>query len=146
MSNKPFDINKPFQTREGKRVEIISDKGRGDYPLVGYIGDHIRHLDTWTLDGIFSKAGHIPENDLINIKEKKLVPLEASDIKPNYLFRRQGPSTIHLWSIVTALHKVKVFLSPNNNEGWTFQELRNNYLISRDGGNTWEKCEKEIEE
>lgn len=146
MSNKPFDITKPFHTRDGSKVEIISDKGRGEYPIVGYIGDVFRTLDTWTLDGIFSKAGYMPGNDLVNTKEKKLVPLEASDIKPNYLFRRQGPSTVNLWSIVTALHKGKVFLSPSNPDGWTFQELRDNYLISRDGGNTWENCEKEIEE
>jgi hypothetical protein len=28
----------------------------------------------------------------------------------------------------------------------TFPDLRENFLISRDGGITWEKCEKEVEE
>ena len=142
--SKLIDINKPIQTRDGKTVEIISDKGRGEYPLVGYIANNLKTLDTWMLDGTFSKAGYLPENNLVNVKEKTIVPLDAGDIKPTYLFKRKGVDEVK-WLTVTALHYGNVFLA-GQHAGISFKSLRDNYLISRDSGETWENCEKEIEE
>lgn len=36
----PFiDINKKYKTKSGKEVELITTKGRGDLPVVGYVGN-----------------------------------------------------------------------------------------------------------
>lgn len=49
---KTIDITKPVKTRGGLPVTIISDKGRGDCPLVGYVGDS-KSLVTWARDGTY---------------------------------------------------------------------------------------------
>jgi hypothetical protein len=59
-----IDITKPVRTREGTPVEIISDKGREPYPLVGYIGNG-RELDEWAADGAYL-TGTKSNNDLEN--------------------------------------------------------------------------------
>lgn len=45
-----IDFSKPVQTRDGRPVEIITTKGRGTYPVLGYAGDSAI-LFTWTTDG-----------------------------------------------------------------------------------------------
>jgi hypothetical protein len=59
-----IDITKPVRTREGTPVEIISDKGREPYTLVGYIGNG-RELDEWAADGAYL-PGTKRNNDLEN--------------------------------------------------------------------------------
>jgi hypothetical protein len=59
-----IDITKPVRTREGTPVEIISDKGREPYTLVGYIGNG-RELDEWAADGAYL-TGTKSNNDLEN--------------------------------------------------------------------------------
>ena len=48
--NSIIDFSKPVQTKDGRKVEIISTNGRGVYPVVGYVGDNI-HPWTFTLEG-----------------------------------------------------------------------------------------------
>jgi hypothetical protein len=50
-----IDITKKYQTRDGDPVEFITDKGRGEYPIIGYIGDNDT-VDVWTQDGKFSPS------------------------------------------------------------------------------------------
>jgi hypothetical protein len=59
-----IDITKPVRTKCGDHVEIISDKGREPYTLVGYIGNG-RELDEWAADGAYL-AGTKSNNDLEN--------------------------------------------------------------------------------
>jgi hypothetical protein len=61
-----IDITKPVRTRNGTPVEIISDKGREPYTLVGYIGNG-RELDEWAADGAYL-PGTKSNNDLENYK------------------------------------------------------------------------------
>jgi hypothetical protein len=62
-----IDFTKPVQTRDGRPVEIITTKGRGHWPVLGYIGDDA-DVRTWTMDGIFAVTGAHP-NNLINVPE-----------------------------------------------------------------------------
>lgn len=53
MSN--FDLEKAkktmtAQTRSGEPVEIITTEGRGNYPIVGYIGDEVE-TQAWRENG-----------------------------------------------------------------------------------------------
>jgi hypothetical protein len=50
-----IDITKPVRTISGEPVTIISDKGRGHYPLLGYVGDSDQ-LRSWMLDGAWSNV------------------------------------------------------------------------------------------
>jgi len=50
-----IDITKPVRTISREPVTIISDKGRGEYPLLGYVGDS-DDLRSWMLDGAWSNV------------------------------------------------------------------------------------------
>jgi hypothetical protein len=69
-----IDITKPVRTRDGTPVEIISDKGREPYTLVGYIGNG-RELDEWAADGAYL-PGTKRNNDLENYEPE---PWRLSD-------------------------------------------------------------------
>lgn len=45
-----IDINKRYVTRTGEAVQLLSTAGRGDYPVVGYMGAS-SNLKCWTIDG-----------------------------------------------------------------------------------------------
>lgn len=47
-----IDITKKYKTRDGRPVELISDKGRGEYVFIGYIGDD-NSPSTWQENGSF---------------------------------------------------------------------------------------------
>jgi hypothetical protein len=66
-----IDLTKKYRTKNGKDVELISDKGRGDYPIIGYFEGR-EALATWTQDGRYILAGNSC-SDLIEVKEKKKV-------------------------------------------------------------------------
>lgn len=40
----------PLQTGDGRAVTLITVKGRGDYPLIGYVGDE-NNLYLWKANG-----------------------------------------------------------------------------------------------
>jgi hypothetical protein len=62
-----IDITKPIRTRDGTTVDIVSDKGRDVFPLLGYIGTS-RELDKWTLDGKYYGPNSTSYSDLENYK------------------------------------------------------------------------------
>lgn len=65
-----FDPTKPVQTRDGSKVELITIKGRGNAPIIGYLGEDIS-LSRWGLDGTFRPelGPHKCNSDLINVPE-----------------------------------------------------------------------------
>lgn len=62
-----LDLSKPVQTRDGRRVTLLSTAGRGDYPIVGYI-DGSSDIRTWCHVGTFF-SGAKRACDLINVAE-----------------------------------------------------------------------------
>ena len=48
--NSLLDLTKPVQTRDGRPVTLLTTCGRGDYPIVGYIGDDM-NISVWMDDG-----------------------------------------------------------------------------------------------
>lgn len=68
-----IDINKPVQTRDGRKVEIKDQNLTGEYPILGVITNEIgsRSYETWTLGGKhFSDDSKPHESDLINAPER----------------------------------------------------------------------------
>lgn len=59
-----IDISKPVKTRDGQPVTILIDKARGQYPLIGYVGesDIVRF---WTADGKYYENGQESRFDLV---------------------------------------------------------------------------------
>ena len=69
-----IDFSKPVQTRDGRKVEIITTNGRGLWTVVGYVGNEAitRH---WRGDGAsFTERQNF---DLINVPEPRMVYLRA---------------------------------------------------------------------
>lgn len=64
-----IDWSKPVQTRDGRPVEIITAKGRGDRPIVGYIAESLI-LSSWLSGGVRYHDGQNGE-DLINVPEER---------------------------------------------------------------------------
>jgi hypothetical protein len=66
--NRIFDKDLPCRTRNGAEVIILTTKARGDYPIVGHIGDSIE-LVSWTAEGKYVINSNILEylKDLVNI-------------------------------------------------------------------------------
>ena len=68
----------PFCTRAGYPVEILSDEGRGKYPIKGYIYDSL-YLSSWTKGGKFAGNGVSEICDIMNAREVRVprVPHEV---------------------------------------------------------------------
>lgn len=64
-----FDPNKPFTTRDGRKVTLFTADAEGSYPLVGQIaGD--TNVWVWRKDGTRERSG--PEGvDLVNTPVKR---------------------------------------------------------------------------
>ena len=62
-----FDPTKPVQTRDGRKVELITTKGREPWVLVGYIDDGTQVVE-WLKDGSRMQS-HDIGIDLINVPE-----------------------------------------------------------------------------
>jgi len=65
-----LEINKPVQTRDGRKARIIATDKKGEYPIVALIND----CETIILS--YTKEGHQISNcenktDLINVPEKR---------------------------------------------------------------------------
>lgn len=60
-----INLNKPLRTRYGEPVTILSTKGRGMYPVIGYIGDD-QDIKYWTKYGISDEHSHM---DLENAEQ-----------------------------------------------------------------------------
>jgi hypothetical protein len=68
-----IDITKPVMTRDGTPVEIISDKLRDAFSLLGYIGTS-RELDKWTPDGSYYGPNSTSSLDLVNYEPQPKQP------------------------------------------------------------------------
>ncbi len=67
---EPFDPTKPVQTADGMPVSLISQEGRGKYPLIGYIGDS-DVLRLWDKYGNYDSR--FPQLNLVNVPERTLL-------------------------------------------------------------------------
>lgn len=67
-----IDITKKYKTRNGQNVKLLSDKGRGQYPVLGYIGKRTTP-SIWTLEGRYTISGNYADLDLIEVKEPKVL-------------------------------------------------------------------------
>jgi len=70
-----LDLNKPVQTRDGRKARIIcTDMKRSDYPIVALTdrGDY-EVCDLFTIDGTCSLSAEPHKNNLINVPEKHTV-------------------------------------------------------------------------
>ncbi len=60
-STKPIDWTKPVRTKLTKwPVTLVTVKGRGDYPVIGYVGDNT-DLSQWNLQGNKPGRGEDPD-------------------------------------------------------------------------------------
>jgi len=75
-----IDITKKYKTRDGQDFTPLSDKGRGDYPIIGYIGK-ANVIQRWSKDGLFCLAISCHHYDLVEVKEKKVAYL---NVYPDY--------------------------------------------------------------
>jgi hypothetical protein len=50
-----IDWSKPVQTKETppRKVEIVTTNGRGEYPVIGYVGSDLQ-FKQWRLDGVWA--------------------------------------------------------------------------------------------
>ena len=83
---KDKDGNLLAQTRDGLRVTLISIKGRGRCPLLGYIRDS-SFLYGWRVDGICGLPNEESLSDLINIPE----PKRSGEVWVN-IYNNSGPT------------------------------------------------------
>lgn len=71
---------------------------------------------------------------------KRMVPLGPEDVPPGSVVRRQNrPEEDTHWIAVTAVSDALIWIG-NQSIGWLGFQL---WEISRDGGKTWQRCEKE---
>jgi hypothetical protein len=69
-----IDFTKPLQTNGGinaQPVTLITTTGRGNYPVIGYIGDSAKPT-VWTARGK-KQLGLISSEDLMNVPPQKIV-------------------------------------------------------------------------
>lgn len=64
-----IDFTKPVQTKDGRPLEIVTIRGRGDYPVIGFIGDSTAP-STFTADGKFFLGLENNNEDLENVPAK----------------------------------------------------------------------------
>lgn len=140
MNSTQLDITKPVMTRDGKVVKQLTkfEGVQTEFPLLGVLDGAVI---SWAVDGrIGSIAGSI--NDIINVPEKKVVPLSFGDIMPGDLIRTNTRSI----SLVT--YVVDNFIGTSNEVEYSFDALRNsnhNWQYSQDRGKTWRPFYKQIE-
>jgi hypothetical protein len=70
---KPFDPNKPVQTRDGRKARILCADLRGIYPIVAVVDNEFTEdVARFTATGHFW-SDQLTHSDLINIPEKRIV-------------------------------------------------------------------------
>ena len=72
---KVLDLNKPVQTRDGRKVRILATDRKGaHYPVLGLLtqADDEETVESWTLAGEFY-SGDTDEADLVNVPEKRVL-------------------------------------------------------------------------
>jgi hypothetical protein len=61
-----IDINKKYRTRDGEPVELITTEGRGDYSVLGYVGNG-SNLFSWDENGYFRLEQDGDSRDLVEV-------------------------------------------------------------------------------
>lgn len=65
-----IDIKKKYKTRSGLPFYPVTDQGRGQYPIFGYVGDS-ENVKMWTKYGKYTQVLDCHQYDLLEVKEKK---------------------------------------------------------------------------
>lgn len=140
-----LDFNKPITTVGGIIVNIFTTQASGYWPVVGQVSCY-EHIYRWDLYGK-SEFSVNSEFDLVNIKEKKIVPLEPQDIKPGNLVKYKKEKDT--WMLITAV-KINAldtyYFVAGGKSDYFFNKDLKNLLISYDNGKNWHEMTKEIEE
>jgi hypothetical protein len=84
---KVLDLNKPVQTRDGRKVRVLATdrKGAAYYPVLGLLtqADGEETVESWTLVGEFY-SGDTDEADLVNVPEKIVGYLNVYGTRSQY--------------------------------------------------------------
>ena len=76
------DFTKPVQTHSGLPVTIITTEGRGEFQVIGYIGDSVG-VSIWYKSGkYYSNADG--DLDLINVPEKRVIYMNGYSNRTMY--------------------------------------------------------------
>lgn len=72
-----ISMNKKYQTRDGRPVELLTTSARGEWPVVGHIGGE-NQVILWTIDGVcsYSHSG-FPAYDLVEVTPKRVMWLNV---------------------------------------------------------------------
>lgn len=138
--SKKIDITKPLRTRTTHDpVVILSDKGPGTFNIVGYIvraNQEHTNIHQWSITGANKEAF---ASFIENVPEPpKMVPLEAKDFKFGDLIKNSKRLT-YCWLAVLGVSNERVITAVAE---YPLEHLQRTHEISRDGGKTWQKCEK----
>lgn len=71
-----IDINKKYQTRDGRPVELLTTSARGAWPVIGYIGDS-GDLSRWSPDGTSYHYSCTNALGLVEVKPKRVLWLNV---------------------------------------------------------------------
>ena len=83
---KVLDLNKPVQTRDGRKVRVLATDRKGaHYPVLGLLtqADDEETVESWTLAGEFY-SGDTDEADLVNVPEKIVGYLNVYGTRSQY--------------------------------------------------------------
>jgi hypothetical protein len=78
--------------------------------------------------------------DCYRVKPTVMVPLGPEDVPPMSLIRKIGEPESWHWRLISYVTGVKMVCA---DRGYPYPEIQHTHEISRDGGKTWQKCEKE---
>lgn len=98
---KPFSASEfisntetPVVCRNKKPVEIVTAKGRGGMPVIGYIGDS-QSLHTWSKSGMFFIVNKESELDLFFAPKNEVV--HVFELADGSLLAASSLSTVEAW-------------------------------------------------
>ena len=100
-----IDLNKPLETRDGKKVRMLCTDAKGKYPVVGLI--HYPNEDrarTWTKEGKFSFNGE-RKNDLVNVSEKitKWINIYPCRMFTSYDSKEKADNVANNWGRIACI-------------------------------------------
>lgn len=140
-----LDLTKPVQTKHRLKVVILGTNGKGKYTVYGYVNDNYDTIHTWTETGRYATIVADDPFDLVNIPQTKVVPLDAGDIKFGDILKiDNNPNDWRGIIGINGKNSSHPVMAGGGN--FSFQYLQKHCEISRDGGKTWEKCEKVVED
>ena len=73
-----IDINKKYQTRGGRPVEIVTTRARNSpkRPVIGYVGDDV-DFTFWSHEGVYDVYGGSSYLDLVEVTPKHVMWLNV---------------------------------------------------------------------